>query len=344
MDAGDGGNPYIPLLYRSVQAVGDVSVINLHRRNLMTQPWDILHVHWPDLAIRTDTRWWAARDRTAFLALILAARARGTKLVWTAHNLMPHDSDGSPSAQRFMARFIDQVDHVIALSQSSVEDLRQAYPHLGDVPVSVIPHGHYRDAYVNEGPTSADARAELGVRSSGSVLLHVGQIRPYKNIVELVGRFRQVGAPDDHLIVAGQVTDAGLRRSIVAAASDDTRVTLILERVDDNAFQVLFAAADVVILPYRNVLNSGSAILALSFDRPVILPAVGSLIDLRDDVGPDWVRLYDGPLTDRVIENGLRDLRPSGPAPLDSLSWDRVGRLTVQAYEAAMVSRRRRLL
>src|SRR3546814_10110494 len=61
--------------------------------------------------------------------------------------------------------------------------------------------------------------------------------------------------------------------------------------------------ADAVVLPYRDIVNSGSALLALSRFRPVIAPRLGSLIELQGQVGEDWLWLYDGPLTGRSEEH-----------------------------------------
>ncbi len=49
-------------------------------------------------------------------------------------------------------------------------------------------------------------------------------------------------------------------------------------------------AADVVVLPYRDILTSGNALLAMSFGRPVIIPRLGCVMELLDDRG---AFLYD---------------------------------------------------
>ena len=42
-------------------------------------------------------------------------------------------------------------------------------------------------------------------------------------------------------------------------------------------------ASDVVVLPFRDILTSDSAILAMSFGKPVITPAIGCTLDILKD-------------------------------------------------------------
>ena len=47
--------------------------------------------------------------------------------------------------------------------------------------------------------------------------------------------------------------------------------------VADDELQVFFNAADVMVLPFERIENSGSAILAMGFAKPIIAPARGVL-------------------------------------------------------------------
>ena len=77
--------------------------------------------------------------------------------------------------------------------------------------------------------------------------------------------------------------------------------------------------------------------LALSFDRPILVPALGALAELRDVVGTDWVRLYEGELSPEVICKAVewaknRRVRPEARAPLQDLNWDHIARVTIRAF------------
>ena len=100
------------------------------------------------------------------------------------------------------------------------------------------------------------------------------------------------------------------------------------------------SACDLAVFPYREILNSGSAILALSFNRPALVPARGAMAELRDMAGPDWVYTYDGANLDGAILSAALDkaTAPSRPAACDlsSLSWQSIAAGTFAAYLAAL--------
>src|SRR5690606_10250440 len=107
----------------------------------------------------------------------------------------------------------------------------------------------------------------------------------------------------------------------------------------DEMVADFFAASDVVVLPFRNILNSGSLILALSFNRPVVAPAIGSLTELQEMTGPQWVRLYEGEFDQSVLRREIDNLK-AGPSQqhdicdLGALSWDKIGADTFAFYRS----------
>jgi glycosyltransferase involved in cell wall biosynthesis len=116
---------------------------------------------------------------------------------------------------------------------------------------------------------------------------------------------------------------------------------LRLELVDPAATAQLFAACDLVVLPYREILNSGTAMLALSYDRPVLLPDQGATGDLAAAVGPAWVRTYPGVMDPATLVDALAwartQTRPS-VAPLDPFEWSAIATATLGAYRRVVAS------
>ena len=86
-------------------------------------------------------------------------------------------------------------------------------------------------------------------------------------------------------------------------------------------------------------MNSGAALLSLSFDCPVLAPNQGSLAELADCVGTAWLQLYDGELTADILRDavqwGVLDHRPDR-APLEELSAEAISSKTVMAYQALL--------
>lgn len=331
------GNPYNRLLYEAVEEQG-AEVDEFTPQRALTGAYDVWHMHWPDdlLSIR-DTR--AALVRVTGLLLLMAwTRLRGTRIVWTVHDLGPHESYHPVLERWFWRLFLPQVDGFISLSRHGKAMAERVFPALQDVPGFVVPHGHYRVAYPNE-MSRAEARAALDLDPEAPVLLYVGRIRRYKNVPHLVRTFRQWEHPEARLLVVGNPVSSALRRDIEAAADADERIRLTLRFVPDEAMQRYLNAADLVVLPYQDILHSGSALLALSFDRPVLVPDRGAMSELQEQVGAEWVSTYDGPLAPDDLQRGWQwviETERAGRAPLDALEWDVLAWQTLDAYQAVL--------
>jgi beta-1,4-mannosyltransferase len=330
------GNPYIDLLNAHVAAQPDVRLGAYTRREVVRGSWDVVHLHWPEWLVRQESAARAWSDAAIGLSLLTSARARGTRVAWTAHDLRPHDTEGSRVLAWFMDRFTRHVDCLFGLSESSLRDVMAEHPRLAPRVTAVVPHGHYRDVYPDPGTSPETARRELGLPPDAEVVLFFGQVRPYKDVPRLVECFRATRLPRARLVVAGRPIDAATARAVVDAAGDDPRVTLHLDGIDDVDVHRYFRAARVVVLPYRRILNSGAALLALSFDRPVVVPALGSLVELQQQVGGEWVSTYAGALRPHVVEQALTAAPPAGAAPLQVYDWSEIGRATVDAYRRVL--------
>lgn len=331
------GNPYNRLLYEAMQAQG-VEVEEFAPERMVKERYDVWHMHWPDDWLSESDPWRAVRRGLGLLMLMAWARLRGTRIVWTVHNLGPHESYYPALERVFWPLFLRQIDGFISLSMHGKAAAERAFPPLQHVPGFVVPHGHYRTAYPNE-MDRAEARAALDLDPDVPVLLYVGRIRAYKNVPHLVRTFRAMERDDVRLLVAGNPVSDTLRKAIEAAAEADGRIQLALRFIPDGAMQLYLNAADLVVLPYRDILHSGSALLALSFDRPVMVPDRGAMEELQGHVGPGWVHTYDGPLTPERLEEGLAwalDTPRPDRVPLDTRDWNVLARQTVDAYRTVL--------
>lgn len=342
------GNPYNRLLYAPMAQLGVTVDEFSPRRALRSALWgghDCWHLHWPDDLLSITPRRAAAWRVAALLALMTGARARGIRMVWTAHDLGPHESP-HPRLERFFWRhFIPRVDGVISLSERGLRAARERFPRLRGRPGFAIPHGHYREAYP-PAPPKENARRELDLPLGAPVALFVGRIRPYKNVERLIEVFREMDAPEEaRLVVAGNPTGDTLRRRIEAAAAGAERVHLALRFIPEARLPTYLAAADLVTLPYRDILHSGSALLALSFDRPVLVPGRGAMSELQEQIGSRWVRTCgpssNGSSGDALTPGALREAlrwarREDRPAraPLGGFGWKHIAAQTVEAYRA----------
>ena len=331
------GNPYNRLLYEAVERQG-VMVDEFTVRCALTTRADLWHVHWPDDFLSRSSLVAASAYVAAELGAMALARLRGTRIVWTVHDLGPHESHHPALERLFWRLFVPLVDGIISLSAHAEAAALHRFPQLQKVPRAIVPHGHYRPAYPDPVPC-ATARSALDLPHNAPVLAYVGRIRPYKNVDCLIHAFRHWPHPQARLLVTGNPSSERLRRSIETQAAGNGRIRLDLRFVPDDDMPLVLGAADVVVLPYNHILHSGSALLALSFNRPVLVPARGAMGELQRHVGAEWVRTYDGELTaselDAAVQWAHNTNRPA-QAPLDDLDWDVLAAQTVDLYRQVL--------
>lgn len=279
--------------------------------------FDVLHVHWPEKLIRDRSRIRRFAKRFALRVLPMVLAARRIPIVWTAHNPQPHEQ-WSAHEIRALDRFQRSVTLVIRLN-----DTVETMPDRAGV---VVPHGHYIDRF---------ARFDHHAPEPGRVL-YFGILRPYKGVEDLIDAFHALPDEAARLRIVGD-PHRGQRAAVEAAGAADPRVSADLRFVPDAVLAEEIQRASLVVLPYRERMgNSGSLLLALSLARPVLVPRSPTNEALSVEVGPGWIRQYDGRLTTEVLAEALRRPMPSGVPDLSGRDWRRVAEGHREAYDRAM--------
>lgn len=326
----DGMQPYTELLYGALRDRG-LRVESWGNLQAVSHPPDVIHIHWPEHRLgRRDLR---SRLRAlAFLLALTVARLRGATVVYTGHNTLGHDHDDSRFDRVFIAIFDRLVDVLIVLSSAGSAELLSARPGLNAVSRVHVRHGTFRDAYPAT-PARSAARSALNLERDVTTVVFAGQVRPYKGVVDLIRASRGLQV---QVLVAGSCPDDGLRSDLEREAAKSTgQVHLRLHRLDPSEMATVVGAADLVALPYRHILNSGSALLALGFDRPIVVPDTPTFSELAGEVGEQWVRRFQGNhLVAEDLEGALEDL-PEGSPDLSAHDWDLVAAATIEAYQQA---------
>jgi len=205
--------------------------------------------------------------------------------------------------------------------------------------VHIIPHGSYIGVYPNT-CTREEARIRLNLPQDACVYLYLGQIRPYKGVEDLVTSFGQLPPGNQRLVLAGNVHDADYGRQLASVASEQSTIQAHFGYVDDADVQYYMNASDVCVLPYRDVTTSGAAVLAFSFGRPIIAPAIGAFRQLAengrgityDPTKADGLRLaLAGVHTGEITVSGSQALQWA-----EDHRWNRLIPSYVRMYEAAL--------
>lgn len=239
---------------------------------------DIVHIHWPELYRSAPAP--SSKEKAAFFLNALDAyRQVGATIVWTVHNLLPHES--SVLDAEVYQGIIDRADLIVHHCTASQRLLEENYRLPRHVTQIVTPHGHYFS--YPSGVTKAAARLELGIPDDAFVYLHFGNVRRYKGLDNLLAAFTKVRPNKKWLLVAGNysaVTGKGAlhdRLLIWWIRKFSRRTSLHLRTVPSERVQIFMSACDCVVLAHNRGLNSGVAILGMTFGRPVIGPDIGCI-------------------------------------------------------------------
>ncbi|MFA5422306.1 MAG: glycosyltransferase [Phycisphaerae bacterium] len=244
---------------------------------------DVLHLHW--LRIKTGSNIFRTLIRVfAYLARLVNLRRRGVKIVWTVHNMLPHETT-RPRLELWVRKIAAKLANVLLVhSEGAKQQIVSRYKLKNSSKVRVIEHGNYIGFYPNE-ISKQQARRQLGIDEDKTVILCFGTLRPYKNVEGLIYNFANVAKDDAQLLVVGHPLSEQYGRGITDYASRYENVTVIAEYVPSEQVQVYMNACDAVVFAYSNSLTSGVALLAMSFGRACIAPRSTAFEEVLDEAG-----------------------------------------------------------
>ncbi|RFA08331.1 hypothetical protein B7R54_03145 [Subtercola boreus] len=295
-------------------------------RTALKADYDVFHMHWPEYLLRGSSFPTRMAKRVAFAALLVRLRLKRIPVVRTAHNLEAHEL-GSRVERALVRWNYRWTTTVIRLNPTT------AVPS-GKNAVTIL-HGHYRDRF-------SDYTVPVPIRGR---LLYFGLIRPYKGVTNLEEAFRSLPAGGETLRVVGKPSSSALETAVVDAASGDPRISHWLEFVPDEDLVREIGEAQLVVLPYDEMHNSGSILVALSVGRPVLVPRSSANEALAEEVGSEWVVMYDGALTTDTLRTGLDFVeqdRPLVAVPdLRNRDWKTVGDAHYLTYVDSLALARR---
>lgn len=290
-------------------------------RRLRGRPADLTHVQWAPIQ-----------------ELDQLALPRRRPLVVTAHDILPREA--RPWQRASQRGIYERADLVIAHSEHGRQRLIDEAGVSADR-IRVIPHGAFEHLALTP---RAPLPAELG-RPAGPVdpdapppkpvVLSFGLIRPYKATDLLLRAWRQVRA-DAELWIVGRPRGVDLAELRALA---DARVRFVPRFVSDGELAACFDAAQVAVLPYREIEQSGVLATALAFGTPTVATAVGAFPEAAEQgaiatvpagdeaaLAASLDRLLADPTERAILTAGARRLA------LGAWSWDAVARHHLAAY------------
>jgi glycosyltransferase involved in cell wall biosynthesis len=245
----------------------------------------------------------------------------------TAHDVLPREPrPGQLAGQR---RLYERMDAIVVHSEHGAARLRDELG-LDPARIHVIRHGALTG--LTEQPPGAAPPSEFG--AGGPVVLFFGLLRPYKGVDVLLDAWRRADRP-----AGARLWIAGMPRMPVSI--DAPGVDAALRFVSGAELAGAFRAADVVVLPYREIDQSGVLFTALAFGKPLILSAVGGFPEVAatgaaELVAPGDAAALADALGALLADPGRRErMAAAARAAADGpYGWDAIARRTLELYAA----------
>jgi D-inositol-3-phosphate glycosyltransferase len=292
-------------------------------------------------------------DRTL---LMLYFKALGKKIALTAHNVNIARRDGNDSwLNRMTLRFqYRMVDHLFVHTEKMKSELAGEYGIREDA-ITVITHP-INDAFPDTDLTPARAKQRLGLKPRDKAILFFGRLRPYKGLEYLIQAFQLLPQSSDYrLIIAGESKKGSEEyfekiQQMIGAEVATGRILAKIEFIPDDEAEVYLKAADVLVLPYKEIFQSGVLFLGYSFGLPAIATDVGSFREAIVESRTGFVARSCDPTELAVtIEQYFAsdlyrnlDVRRAEVREYarEHHSWEAAAELTVKAYSRLLETKR----
>lgn len=292
---------------------------------------DIVHIHWMHHAYQNRNPLLFIVKSFIFVLTMMYLKLRNIQLVWTIHNLYPHNAKYH-TMERFMRRLICSFCSKLIVASESIK--RKVIAEF-DVPAEklfVVKHGHYLGVYKRNG---INYREVYDISEDADVYLFLGAIKAYKGVEDLIEAFNAVKTKQSYLIIAGKADQE--MQDYLNGVQDLNNIILELRFIPNELIADLISAVDVMVMPYKEITTSGSAILGLSFKKLIVMPN-NDFID--EYFKEDMVVRYD-PDDSHGLTNAMKvalnvkkdDNSPDYDEVLKELEWSTIAQKTKNVYQ-----------
>jgi glycosyltransferase involved in cell wall biosynthesis len=302
-------------------------ILGMNRLVKALDEWrpDVVHFQWAPLPVA---------DR-----LFLPMLRRKSMLALTVHDAIPYNGNPGSFIQTLQSRAImTSFDLLIVHTESTKERLIASG--VGDVPISVIPHG------ILQRPSQLAVTRTIPSTDDSIEILQFGAIKPYKGITTLIRAFALL--PSNlrqrcRIVVAGKLhMDPTLLTGLAEELGVSDRIEFIFRFISDNEMAGLFQRASILTFPYREIDTSGVMMAGLEYGLPMIASSIGAFAKLTDGenvrmVPPDDPSELAKALHDVLTDSALRAKLARGAVALWSSipNWTQIARLSIDAYGSA---------
>jgi beta-1,4-mannosyltransferase len=328
-------NFYNDLLTDSLSGAG-MDIVDLKHGKLMLQigqvkSGDIVHIHWMHHAYQNRKLVLFIVKSFIFVLTMLYLRIRNVQLIWTIHNLYPHQMKYR-RLERFMRSLICRLCSKLIVASESIKQKVMLEFDVPENKLHVVKHGHYLGVYKSKG---IDYRRAYNISEDADIYLFLGAIKAYKGVESLIEAFNAVKTNQAYLIIAGKADRE--MEAYLAGVEDTDHIIMDLRFIPNEEVADLISAVDVMVMPYKEITTSGSAILGLSFKKLIVMPD-NEFID--EYFKEDMVVRYDPTIASSLphamkaaLNVNRQEKAPMYDEVLKELEWSTIAQKIKKVYQ-----------
>lgn len=265
------------------------------------------------------------------LMMLSMCKMSGLKVVVTLHDIESFHGKSNKTTQNLCFKRIDE----IVVHNSICKD--QLALKLKNRDIHIIAHGHYLDFFDKLPSKPRETGTPLN-------LLFFGQIKEVKGLEIALEAISKLGDIKEkvHLTIAGKTwhTKPETYLNLIKSLGIENNVTTRFEYIPNEELPDLFKEADLIVLPYKQIYQSGVLMMAMTLGRPCLT----SNLDTFDDIITDGVNGYlfetedSDSLANKIIEieknNQLDQIVKNANQMIEKkLNWDTIANKTIGVYQ-----------
>lgn len=327
-----------PLIRKALNIIRFYALQSYH---ILKSSHRIIHFQWLDRYLLMDR-----------IYLPLLARLRGHKVILTVHNVNAKKRDNKDSYyNRSTLYFLYHIcNHLIVHTEKSKTELVKEF-NIDPSKISVVEHG-MNNKVVTTNISNAEAKKMLNIPSDKKVVLFFGNIDYYKGLDMLISSLDYMSSGLRNnlvLLIAGNYKNKEYYDQLLSQLDNDSLKEIVIAHIrfiQDAEIENYFMASDCIVLPYRDIYQSGVLFMAYNFGLPALATRVGNFENdilqnktglLIDEISPESIAqtleayfksdLYNNlPVTRSYIKEWSHE----------RYSWDKIGKDTCQLYSKVL--------
>jgi beta-1,4-mannosyltransferase len=221
------------------------------------------------------------RNETQIKARILLDQLKdfkiqGAKLVFTMHNPLPHNRIYRDIDENVNNEMYSMADAIIVHGQYAKDFLIKDQNEIKAI--HVVIHPSYKEYYGTKWDKE-NARKELGLPIDAVIYGNIGNIKPYKGLEFIIEAFIKFSDQEKdkniHLFLAGAANDKDYFESLKKITEETDNISVINSKLSDYELNKYISALDYSVFAFKDIWASGSVVLSISYEIPVIVPEIG---------------------------------------------------------------------